>query len=133
MRLAAYQFAVCGDIGHNLDIINKAIVQAAENKVDLIIFPECALTGYPPRDIASSDSINVNAVSEAIQKLQKLADELAIHIIVGTIDYANSEYYNRAYFLSPDLVKHWYDKRALYGWDEDNFAPGDENGIYEIW
>lgn len=29
-------------------------------------------------------------------------------------------------------AKRWYDKRALYGWDEDNFALGDENGIYEI-
>lgn len=78
MRLAAYQFAVCGDIDHNLEIIKKAIVSASENKVDLIIFPECALTGYPPRDIAGSDRINVNVVSEAIQELQKLADELDI-------------------------------------------------------
>ena len=75
MRLAAYQFAVCGDIDHNLEIIKKAIVSASENKVDLIIFPECALTGYPPRDIAGSDRINVNVVSEAIQELQKLAYE----------------------------------------------------------
>ena len=67
MRLAAYQFAVCGDIDHNLEIIKKAIVSASENKVDLIIFPECALTGYPPRDIAGSDriNVNVNVVSEA--------------------------------------------------------------------
>lgn len=132
MRLAGYQFAVCGDINQNYEIIKNAIVQAVENKVDLIVFPECALTGYPPRDIISSDSINVNGVSKAIENLQKLADELDIHIIVGTIDYADSKYYNRAYLLSPNQVKHWYDKRALYGWDEDNFAPGDENGIYEI-
>lgn len=31
MRLAAYQFAVCGDIDHNLEIIKKAIVSASEN------------------------------------------------------------------------------------------------------
>ncbi len=132
MRLAAYQFAVCGELDHNLEIIKKAVKQAAENKVELIIFPECALTGYPPRDIAGSDSINVHGVSEAIQELQMLADELDIHIIVGTIDYADSKYYNRAYLLSPNQVKQWYDKRALYGWDEDNFAPGDESGLYEI-
>ena len=29
MRLAAYQFAVCGDIDHNLEIIKKAIVSAS--------------------------------------------------------------------------------------------------------
>ena len=69
---------------------------------------------------------------KAIQELQKLADELDIHIIVGTINYVDSKYYNRAYLVSPNKAKRWYDKRALYGWDEDNFAPGDENGIYEI-
>lgn len=132
MRLAAYQFAVCGDLDHNFEIIKNAILQASENKVDLIVFPECALTGYPPRDITSSDSINVNAVSEAIYELQRLADELSIHIIVGTIDYSDSKYYNRAFFLSPNQVKCWYDKRALYGWDEDNFVPGSEDGIFEI-
>ena len=132
MRLAAYQFAPCGDLDRNIEKIKVAIVQAAENKVDLIIFPECALTGYPPCSIAGSDTINVNAVFEAIQELQKLANELDIHIIVGTIDYADSKYYNRAYLVSPNKAKRWYDKRALYGWDEDNFAPGDENGIYEI-
>jgi len=59
MRLAAYQFAVCGELDHNLEIVKKTVIQAAENRVDLIVFPECALTGYPPRDIAGSDSINV--------------------------------------------------------------------------
>ena len=72
MRLAAYQFAICGDIDHNLETIKKAILKAYENQADLIIFPECALTGYPPRDIAGSDRINVNVVSKAIQELRVL-------------------------------------------------------------
>ena len=59
MRLAAYQFAVCRELDHNLEIVKKTVIQAAENRVDLIVFPECALTGYPPRDIAGSDSTNV--------------------------------------------------------------------------
>lgn len=107
-------------------------MQASENKVDLIIFPECALTGYPSRDLDGADCIDVKEVSEAIQELQRMVDELDIHVIVGTIDYSDSNYYNRAYMLSPNKNKLWYDKRALYGWDEDNFIPGNENGIYEI-
>ena len=61
-----------------------------------------------------------------------MAESLGIHIIVGTIDRANSKYYNRAYILSPDRGKQWYGKRALYGWDEDNFAPGSESGLFNI-
>lgn len=45
MRLAAYQFVVCGKLEHNIEIVKKAVIQAAENRVDLIVFPECALTG----------------------------------------------------------------------------------------
>ncbi len=132
MRLAAYQFAVCGDIEHNLTEIKRAVELASENGVDLIVFPECALTGYPPRDISGSESIDLSVVSKALQELQDMADSLGIHIIVGTIDCADLKYYNRAYTVSPNQVLRWYGKRALYGWDEDNFTPGNENGIYEI-
>ncbi len=55
--------------------------------MDLIIFPECALTGYPPRDIVGADSINANAVSKSIQELQKLAVENATSVLsVNAID-----------------------------------------------
>ncbi|MBQ7432715.1 MAG: carbon-nitrogen hydrolase family protein [Lachnospiraceae bacterium] len=132
MRLAAYQFAVCGCLDQNLAVIKKAIDQAVKNNVDLIIFPECALTGYPPRNMEKSENIDVNAVHDAIEEIQSMADNLAIHIIVGTIDYSESAYHNRAYMLSPNKSKRWYGKRALYGWDEDNFKEGKEKGLYYI-
>ena len=37
MRIAAYQFAPCGDLDRNIEKIKDAIAQAAENKVDLIV------------------------------------------------------------------------------------------------
>ena len=37
MRLAAYQFAVCGDIDHNLEIIKKAIVSASTTLIQNIL------------------------------------------------------------------------------------------------
>ena len=132
MRGFRGHIAVCGDIDHNFTEIKRAIEQASEKGADLIVFPECALTGYPPRDISGSERIDPSAVSQALQRLQDMADSLGIHIIVETIDFADSKYYNRAYIISPNQAKHWYGKRALYGWDEDNFRPGNENGIYEI-
>ena len=125
MRLAAYQFATSGNLDRNIGIIKKAIEQASEKKVDLIIFPECALTGYPPRDLARADCIDVNAVSESIQELQRLADELDIHVIVGTIDYADfvgvgCDFYH--WFTTFDKKsqidrrssRNWYDKGNVY-------------------
>ena len=54
MRIAAYQFAVTGDMVENFEKIKNAILLAKKNAVQLLVFPECALTGYPPRDIKSS-------------------------------------------------------------------------------
>lgn len=48
MVIGAYQFAVTSSIKHNFDTIRKAILQASDKHVRLLVFPECALTGYPP-------------------------------------------------------------------------------------
>ena len=51
----------------------------------------------------------------------------------GTCEGAyDGTFYNRAYCFSPDMPVAWYDKRALYGWDRDNFAEGAEAGVFTI-
>ena len=85
MKIGAYQFAVTNNIKHNVEIIRKAITQAAQEGVDLLVFPECALTGYPPRDIESSSLVNFDELNLAYEQLQKLAIDHVIHIVVGTI------------------------------------------------
>ena len=40
MKIAAYQFAVSGDIRNNFEEIKKAISMAKENLVELVIFPK---------------------------------------------------------------------------------------------
>ena len=43
MRIAAYQFAVTGDMVENFEKIKNAILLAKKNAVQLLVFPECAL------------------------------------------------------------------------------------------
>lgn len=135
MKVAAYQFGVTGDIRRNREEMENAIRQAAAQQAELIVFPECALTGYPPRDLPDSKAVDAEAVADALASFQKLADAHRIHIVVGTIanDGANDGlFYNRAYCFSPDAPVAWYDKRALYGWDRDNFTEGAEAGVFTI-
>jgi len=131
MRLAAYQFGVTGDIKHNMETIGKAVELAAEKKAELIVFPECAVTGYPSRDIDKAENIDNAAVENALKALQGLSDKFGISIIVGTVVF-EEKYYNRAYLFTPGQKVSWYGKRALYGWDAENFAPGTETGIFQI-
>lgn len=132
MKIGAYQFAVSGNINHNMEIIKKAIIQASREGVRLLVFPECALTGYPPRDMDKASLADFDELSLAYAELQKMAADYAICLIVGTITGENGVHYNSAIFFSPHQDKRIYHKRALWGWDRDNFNIGNEDGIFEI-
>lgn len=132
MKLGAYQFAVSNDIQHNLEMIKKAIIKASHESVKVIVFPECALTGYPPRDMENSSAVRFDELTLAYEQLQKLSDENAMHIIVGTITREDEKYYNSAIIFAPHQEKTFYHKRALWGWDKDNFSVGNNKGIVEI-
>ncbi len=131
MRFAAYQFGVTGDVQINMEIIRKAVERAADQKAELIVFPECAISGYPPRNIDKACDIDKAAIENAINELEGLSDRYKINVIVGTV-FCEDKYYNRAYLFAPGQKASWYGKRALYGWDEENFAPGTETGIFKI-
>ena len=131
MRLAAYQFAVTGDLKKNTDKIKEAVKKAAEQKADLIAFPECALSGYPPTDIASSKDFDVEALPAVLKELQEMSDEYNINILAGSIDF-DEKYLNRAFLIAPGKDQRHYDKRALYGYDSENFERGNTEGIFEI-
>ncbi len=51
MRAGAYQFRVTGDPEVNFRRIRAGAEAAGKAGVRLLLFPECAVTGYPPRSI----------------------------------------------------------------------------------
>ena len=131
MRIAAYQFAVSGNISENYKEIEKAIYIAKTENVRLLIFPECSLTGYPPRNISNASCVDFNLVQIMCDKLQSMANKNDISFIIGTI-FKEKEIYNRAMLFQPNSQIEFYDKRALWGWDKDNFTKGSNNGIFEM-
>ena len=131
MRLAAYQFDVMGDVKKNTEKIKNAVLKAAENKADFIAFPECAISGYPPTDLPTSKDFDLEALPAVLQELQELSDAHKITILVGSIAF-DEKYVNRAFLIAPKRDVRHYDKRALYGWDSENFVRGNNDGIFEI-
>lgn len=132
MKLGAYQFSVTKSIKHNLESVKRAIIKASHENVKLLVFPECALTGYPPRDIESPSVINFQELNLAYEHLQSLADKNSMHMIIGSIVREDEKYYNSAIVFAPYKEKQFYHKRALWGWDRDNFSIGNGSGIFEI-
>lgn len=132
MRIAAFQFHTTGNIHENLAKICVTVDRAAELSVQLLAFPECALTGYPPRDIPSSSAVDRASLDKAHKELQVLADHHRMYLIVGTMTRMERGIHNTVMSFCPGAQPISYHKRALWGWDRDNFIPGDEPGIVEI-
>jgi NAD+ synthase (glutamine-hydrolysing) len=77
-----------GDLAGNAMLVREWTARAAAQAAQLIVFPELALTGYPPEDLVFRDSF-VKASRDA---LERLAGELAtdgfgeVAVAVGYLD-----------------------------------------------
>ncbi|MDD1666827.1 MAG: NAD+ synthase, partial [Methanomicrobiales archaeon] len=70
MRLLLLQLnPVIGDLPGNADRIRQGVVSAGPGSADLVLTPELALTGYPPRDLLLFRAF--------IGKVRQAAEELA--------------------------------------------------------
>lgn len=132
MRIGACQFSVTGDVDSNFSKIEHALAEAGKKQVKLLVFPECALTGYPPRDFESPATVDLAKLDVLYDRLQQSCNLSSIYIIVGTIAQENGRFFNTALFFSPFKKRQHYHKRALWGWDKDNFEPGNDEGIFLV-
>ena len=66
---------IVGDIKGNLNLAKNAIERIlSEEKVDVILFTEMFLTGYPPEDLILRDDL-LFAVEEALEGLSKTSPD----------------------------------------------------------
>lgn len=114
------------DRAANLSVIEGMTRQAAAGGAQLILFPECALTGY---GYATADEALEDAESipgPATKQLAQLAAEVDIHIVFGMIERDGDRIYNSAAILGPDGLVGVYRKTHLPFEVLDRFAaPGD--------
>ncbi|WP_133130097.1 NAD+ synthase [Legionella yabuuchiae] len=113
-----------GGIKENTDKIIHCIDQH-QAKHDLIVFPELAITGYPPEDLLLRDEL-YERVDDALEQIRNHTHQA--FVIVGHPSKEGGHYYNSAtIFHNQTLVKR-YHKQLLpnYGvFDEKRyFSPG---------
>ena len=131
LRIGAWQFPVSGHIQENYDHILKGIEEAEQKEVRLLIFPECALTGYPPLSIPDSN-VDFGALEKIYARLQQKSDETGISLLVGSITKEGEARRDSALLFSPHAPLQRYDKRALGGWDSIHFTGGTGTGLFTV-
>lgn len=132
MRIAAYQFAGCGDIDTNFRNIQKGIREAAKCGARICVFHECALTGYPPLE-CKADEIDFAGAGARCAQVKKMAEKHGLFVFLGTAVRNGASIHNAVRVFAPSGTElQPYYKRALWGWDREKFSEGNERGIYEI-
>jgi NAD+ synthase (glutamine-hydrolysing) len=127
MRLALAQLnTVVGDLDGNAARIAGRLDDAREAGADLVLFPELAVTGYPPEDLL----LRPGFVRAARRRVEELAARThGVAALVGA-PHLDADLYNACFVLADGEIKGVYRKRFLpnYGvFDEDRyFASGDD-------
>ncbi len=124
MRLALAQInTLVGDLDGNAERIVERIEDAKTAGADLVVFPELAITGYPPEDLLLRPGF-IRAAAETLEQVARNARGIAA--LVGFPDL-DRDLYNACAVCASGEVKAIYRKRFLpnYGvFDEDRyFAP----------
>lgn len=133
LRLGLGQInATVGDLAGNTAKIKEYIDQARELGVDLLAFPEMALTGYPPEDLL----LKPQFVEDNRRYLQEIVAHCqGIAVVVGFVD-AKEDLYNAAAVIHDGQMAGVYYKNYLpnYGVFDENryFQAGRESPIYTI-
>jgi len=125
---------VVGDIPGNTDRVITAARQAMEtHQADVVVFPELALTGYPPEDLLLRPSLGVR-IQEALDRIQNEA--LPITMVLGLPLQHQGLQYNAAVVIEGGELRQAFSKQHLPNYqvfDESRyFAVGRETGVMDL-
>lgn len=123
--------AVVGDFAGNAKKLLAAYRECLEQGAELVVAPELALAGYPPRDLVCKSQF----VPKCLQALDYLAGEIRnVPFIVGTLDFndathAGKPFRNTAAWLENGEIRHRAHKTLLPTYDVFDearyFAPAE--------
>src|SRR3954451_4255961 len=123
LRVALAQInPTVGDIAGNARMIRDRIERARDEGAQLVVFPELALTGYPPEDLLLKTHF-VDAAGQALEELAREADDIVA--LVGFPE-RRDDVYNACGVLADGKVQAVYRKMNL-----PNYSVFDENRYFQ--
>ena len=133
LRIALAQVnCTVGDLEGNTLKIKDNIKKAQAGGADIVVFPELAITGYPPEDLL----IKPKFIADNLAKIKEVAASVKdIIAVVGFVDQDSRGIYNAAAVVHSGKIKGIYRKIFLpnYGvFDEKRyFTPGAKPLVFQ--
>lgn len=106
----------------NAATIIEHLNRAAAEGVSLVVFPECALTGYVFETRAETEAAAVEIGGPELGAVLRECQRLELHAVVGLLERDGAHVYNAAALLGPDGLIGVYRKRHLPPMGADRFT-----------
>mgnify|MGYP001251592793 FL=1 len=113
-----------GAMRANADNIIKHIKEADARGVDLVVFPEMAVTGYPCEDIVFKDQFCERAMT-ALYRIARETEDAQCSALVGGLWKEEGDVYNATVMIEKGAITHIRRKRSL-----PNYGVFDEKRIF---
>jgi len=127
IKIAAVQMAP--KVTANKENLEKILCEArtaAGNGADLVVFPECALTGYVFASREEALPFMEPVPGPSTEELVKCCQQLGIHIVIGLLEMDQDKCFNTAVLVGPRGLVGKYRKNHLPFLGVDRFVdPGD--------
>ncbi|MGO1972141.1 MAG: carbon-nitrogen hydrolase family protein [Propionibacteriaceae bacterium] len=119
------------DVAANLATVDHYLGEAAAAGARLIVFPECALTGYLQTSLAECQQVAIDPHGPELTALASRAAELDLALVIGYLERGgDGQVYNTATLLAPDGGRGDYHKVHLPFLGADRFVtPGTQNPV----
>mgnify|MGYP002517356193 CR=1 FL=1 len=133
MRVAIAQMIVGNKIEENFKSIKCFAEIAKKNHVELIVFPECSLTGYLGVSLDTLDRLDVRRVFKYLDEISEIARNNELMIVVGQYIKRCGDWYNNLLFFDKKgKCKNSYDKSHLIDDDCYHVKPGNAPSVFNI-
>jgi omega-amidase len=117
------------DIGANLENLDRMLKQVPAY-TDLVVLPETFSTGFTMQ----SDRFAEGEDGKALAWMQKTAREKELYMAGSIIVRDGKKIHNRLYWVSPQGIEGFYDKRHLFrlGREDEHFVPGEDRKVFRL-
>jgi predicted amidohydrolase len=135
LRAASVQFQHApGDKTHNLAVMQRFVEQAARQRVELLLFPECCISGYwHLRKLAGDELLELAEPvpdGSSIQQLQRWSREYDMTICAGLSERDDeARLYNAAVVAMPD--GRYACHRKLHAFVSEHLTSGNQYTVFD--
>ncbi len=131
VKVAAAQFDPhLGDAAYNVARMRAMLGECARAGASLVVFPECAVTGYNFAALDDARAVAQPLDGPAIAALAQSCREADVHCVAGTLRLGgDGSVYNTAVLIGPGGVIGAYDKAHLPLCGVDKFSAHGDTGF----